>query len=480
MDNLKEKAIYGVGWSAIESIANSGLGFLIGIILARILSPSEFGIIGIITIFIAISNSIVDGGFSSALVRKVDTKSIDYNTVFYLNLLLAILLYILLFSFSPVIGKFFNQPILIPITKVMGSILIINAFGLVQKTILVKQVDFKTQTKISLLASIVSGVIGIGMALGGFGVWSLVAQQLARQLLSTTFLWVYNSWFPILEFSKKSFQELFSFGSKLMISGIIDSVYKNLNYLVIGKFFTPFQLGQYTRAEQFNSIFSNNLTAILQRVSYPVLCAIQGDDLRLKISFQNIIKSTMLVTFVSMLGLVAIARPLILILIGPKWLTAVTYLQIICFSGLLYPLNALNLNILLVKGRSDLFLRLEILKKTIGVIPIGLGIYYGIETMLWGIVVVSFVAFFINSYYSSMMINYSTWAQIRDLLPTFLVSFFVATIMWSITFLKIPIWITLLFQCFLGFLITIIVHETLRLSEYGYLKKLFISKIVSK
>lgn len=477
MNSLKEKASYGVGWSAIETLSNSGLSFLVGIILARILSPSEFGIIGIMTIFIAISNSIVDGGFSNALVRKLDANRIDYNTVFYLNLLIGIMLYGLLFSCATAIGSFFNEPILIPITKVMGTILVINAFGLVQKTILVKKVDFKTQTKISLIASIVSGIVGVAMALGGFSVWSLVAQQLTRQILNTLFLWIYNSWTPNLEFSRTSFKELFSFGSKLMLSGIIDSVYKNLNYLIIGKFFNPFLLGQYTRAEQFNSVFSNNLTSVVQRVSYPILCMIQEDDIRLKSSYRNIIRSTMLVAFVSMLGLAAIAKPLILILIGTKWITAVKYLQIICFSGMLYPLHALNLNILLVKGRSDLFLKLEIIKKSIGIIPIGLGIYYGIEIMLWSSVVVSFFTYLLNSHYSSVMINYPTWSQLKDLLPTLFISIFVASVMWTITLFNFSIWHTLLTQCLLGLVLTILIYETIKFPDYLYLKNLIVSKL---
>lgn len=480
MNNLKKKAISGVSWSAIDTLANSGITFLVGIILARLLSPAEFGLIGMITVFIAVSNSIVESGFSSALIRKVEAQRIDYNTVFYINLFLGILLYIILFFCAPAISRFFKEPILISITRVMGSILIINAFGIVQRTLLVKEVDFKTQTKVSLIASLISGVIGIGMAVKGFGVWSLVGQQISRQALNSIFLWVFNAWRPVLEFSKKSFQELFSFGSKLLVSGLIDTIYRNIYFLIIGKYYSAVQLGQYTRADQFNSIFSSNLTTAVQRVSYPILCSIQDDAERLKLTYQRVIKSTMLVTFACMLGLAAIAKPLILVLIGQKWLPAVAFLQIICFAGMLYPLHAINLNMMMVKGRTDLFLRLEIIKKVIAVIPIGLGIYYGIEFMLWGSVFVSLAAYFLNSYYAAMLINYSTWSQIKDISPAFLVSVLVAATMWSITLLNYSIWITLPLQCVLGLVMAVSIYESIKSAEYLEIKAILFSKLKKK
>jgi teichuronic acid exporter len=480
MKGLKEKAIKGVSWSVIDNLANAGITFLIGIILARILSPSEFGLIGMITIFIAVSNSIVDSGFSSALIRKVEPKDVDYNTVFYFNMCLGIGLYIVMFFLAPAISRFFKEPSLISITRVMGTILIINAFGIVQRSLLVKEVDFKTQTKISLIASIISGIVGISMALKGFGVWSLVGQQISRQLLYSIFLWVFNTWRPALEFSKESFRELFGFGSKLLISGLIDTIYNNIYYLIIGKFYSAVQLGQYSRAEQFNSIFSSNLTNIVQRVSYPVLCSIQNDDERLKVTYQRVIKVTMLIVFACMLGLAAIAKPLILIMIGVKWLPAVPYLQIICFAGMLQPLQAINLNMLMVKGRSDLFLSLEIIKKAIAVIPICLGVFYGIELMLWGSVFLSFAAYILNSYYSAKLINYSTWAQIKDIYPSFLVSIFVAAAMWCLTLLNYSIWITLPLQCILGLITTIVIYETIKSTQYFELKRILISIIKRK
>lgn len=473
--SLKDKAIKGVGWSFVDNIANQGITFLVGLVLARILTPAEFGVLGMITIFIALSNSIVDSGFSNALIRKQDAKRIDYNTVFFFNIGISALFYGLLFAASPTIARFFDEPQLVNITRAMGLVLIFNALGIVQRTLLNKNIDFKTQTKVSIIASVGSGVVGIGMAIQGYGAWSLVGQQLSRQFLNTLFLWVFNSWRPVLEFSKQSFKELFSFGSKLLLSGIIDTTYKNIYYIIIGRFYSAEQLGQYTRAEQFNMIFSSNLTSVVQRVSYPTLSKIQDDDERLTEGYRRVIKSTMLITFACMLGLAAIAKPMVLILIGEKWLPAVGYLQIICFSGMLYPLHAINLNMLQVKGRSDLFLKLEIIKKILAVFPICLGIFIGIEYMLLGSVFNSFVAYGLNSAYSAGLIHYSTKRQIQDITPAFVVSLLVSLAMWSVTLLEWNNWTTLGVQCTLGLILYLGIYESIKLNEYKELKGIALS-----
>jgi len=421
--SLRHKAIHGVGWSFIDNIASSGITFLVGLVLARLLTPEEYGIMAMIAIFIAVSNSIIDSGFSSALIRKTRIERIDYNTVFYFNLTVSILIYVLLYIAAPAISVFFKEPVLVEVVRIIGWVLIINALAIIPRTQFVREVDFKTQTKVSLISSVSSGVIGIGMALGGMGVWSLVGQQLSRQFLNTLFLWVYSKWHPVWEFSRKSFNELFGFGSKLLLSGLLDTIYKNIYYIVIGRFYTSAQLGQYTRAEQFNMIFSSNLTSVVQRVSYPVLSSIQEEPERLREGYRKVIKITMLITFACMLGLAAVAKPLILILIGEKWLPAVYFLQIICFSGMLYPLHAINLNILQVKGRSDLFLKLEIIKKIVGVIVLIITIPWGIKVMCGGLVFSSFISLFINSHYTKRVIGMGLSVQMKELLPIILLSF---------------------------------------------------------
>ena len=478
--SLKHKAIHGVGWSFIDNIASSGITFLVGLLLARLLTPKEYGIMAMIAVFIAVSNSIIDSGFSNALIRKTRIERVDYNTVFYFNLTVSILIYTLLYLAAPAISVFFKESVLVEIIRILGLVLIINAFSVIPRTQFVRDVNFKTQTKVSLISSISSGVFGIGMALGGMGVWSLVGQQLSRQFLNTLFLWIYSKWYPVWEFSRKSFKELFEFGSKLLLSGLLDTIYKNIYYIIIGRFYTSAQLGQYTRADQFNMIFSSNLTSVVQRVSYPVLSSIQEEPERLREAYQKVIKITMLITFACMLGLAAVAKPLILILIGEKWLPAVYFLQIICFSGMLYPLHAINLNILQVKGRSDLFLKLEIIKKIIAVGPIVVGVVYGIEYMLWGGVLTSFIAYFLNSYYSANLMNYPTSEQIKDILPTFLTSFLVAAFMWSVSFWNISVYALLPIQLLAGISLTLLIYEKLHLDEYLELKQLVLTALMRK
>lgn len=479
-ESLKNKAVQGAKWSLIDNIANYGIAFLVSLILARLLTPAEYGIMAMIAIFIAISNSIIDSGFSSALIRKVHIDRIDYNTVFFFNLLVSFVLYILLYLTAPLISVFFKEPILTDILRVIGWILVINALSIIPRTILVKSIDFKTQTKVSVISSVTSGLIGIGLAMTGWGVWSLVGQQLSRQILNSLFLWVFCKWFPVWEFSAKSFKELFGFGYKLLLSGVIDTIYRNIYSVVIGRFYSSSQLGQYTQAEQFNTVFSSNLSAVVQRVSYPVLSSIQNDQERLREVYRKVIKMTMLITFACMIGLAAVAKPLIIILIGDKWLPSVYFLQIICFSGMLYPLHAINLNILQVKGRSDLFLKLEIIKKIIGVIPIAIGVFYGIDYMLWGSVFISFISYFLNSYYSASLIHYPTAEQIKDILPVFVISLLIAAIMWSFSFLDISVYIQLPVQIVIGIVLACAIYEKMQLPEYLEAKQLAFSAFCKK
>lgn len=470
--SLKGKTIHGVIWSLIDNVSSSGVIFFVGIILARLLTPEEYGVMAMVSIFIAISNSIIDSGFSSALIRKVKVKPIEYNTVFYFNLLISILLYICLFFISPFIALFFREPILCEVMRVIGLILIINALSIIPYTIFVREINFKTQTIISLIAFVGSGVIGVWMAFSGQGVWSLVGQQLGRQCLNTLFLWFFCHWKPTVSFSMTAFKEMFGFGSKLLLSGLLDTIYKDIYYIVIGRCFSSSILGQYTRAKQFSMVFSTNLTTVVQRVSFPVLSSIQDDSIRLREAYRKVIKSTMLVSFACMLGLAAIAKPLLILLISDKWLPAVYFLQIVCFSNMLYPLHAINLNILKVKGRSDVFLKLEVIKKVLAIFPILVGVYLGIEMMLWGSVIISVISYFLNAYYSASLINYSVYEQLKDIFPSFIVSLGVGFLMWSISLLSISYYLMLIIQLSTGFILAYLIYNWLRLDEFLEIKSI--------
>lgn len=474
---IRNKTVRGVGWSFADNILNQGITFLVGIVLARLLTPQEYGLIGIITIFISVFNSIVDSGFSSALIRKKDAGDVDFNTVFLSNLGLSLILFGVLFLSAPAIASFFGQPQLVPLTRVMGSVILINAFALIQRTLLVKRVDFKTQTKISFIAAIVSGAVGIVMALKGFGVWSLVGQQISRQLMNSTFLWVWARWYPSLKFSVQSFRELFGFGWKLLVSGLIDTLWREMNQVIIGKFYSASTLGQYTRAQQFTNIFSTNLTSVVQRVSYPVLSEISDEKERMKLVYQKIIKVTMLVTFCCMLGLAAIAEPMVVTLIGEQWLPAVPLLQILCFQMMLYPLHAINLNMLQVQGRSDLFLKLEIIKKIIGTVPLLLGIFINIYWMLWGSVVTGFISYYLNAFYSGRFLDYSIWQQVRDILPSFTVASVMAAAVYALSYVEAVPLVLLASQVLAGVVLVVALCEIFRVEAYMEIKIIVMSYI---
>jgi O-antigen/teichoic acid export membrane protein len=470
---LKQITITGLLWSFIDSFASLGISFIVGIFLARILSPKEFGLIGMLAIFIAISQSFIDSGFSQALIRKQNCTQEDYSTVFYFNIVVGALFYVLLFLFSKSIGIFFHEPILKELLRVLGLGLIVNSFTIIQSALLSKRIDFKLQAKISVTSSVVSGIISIYMALTGWGVWSLVALTLVRNTINSFLLWFLSKWYPLWCFSLKSFKELFSFGSRLLLSGLLETLYKNVYYLVIGKYFTAAELGYYTRADQFQALPSVNLQRIIGRVSYPVLLTIQDDIPRLREAYKKIIRSTMFIAFVLMLGMAAIARPMILTLIGEKWEPSIIYLQMLCLIGMLYPLHALNLNMLNVQGRSDLFLRLEIIKKIIAIPTIVIGIFFGIKSMIMGIFVMSLFAYYLNSYYSGKLIGYPIIEQIKDILPSFIISFFMAAVVYSESlFLSISPLPLLLFQLMTGTLLIFGICEVLSFKDYMYIKKI--------
>lgn len=480
-ESLANKTVKGVSWSFIDSISSQGISFFVGLVLARLLTPEDYGLIGIITIFISVFNSIVDSGFSSALVRKTNATERDYNTVFVLNMVVSIILCLALYFSASLISDFFERPQLDALLKVMSCIVVINAFAIIQRTLLVKRIDFKTQTKISLISSIISGVVGIGMALYGYGVWALAGQQISRQLLNTVFLWIYAQWYPRFQFSMQNFKELFGFGWKLLVSGLIDTIWREIYQVIIGKCYSPATLGQYTRAHQFSSICSSNLTIIIQRVSYPVLSSIQDDKIRLKAGYKRIIKITMLITFTLMLGMAGSAESLIRVLVGDQWLPAVPYLQIICLQMMLYPLHALNLNMLQVQGRSDLFLKLEIIKKIVAIAPLLLGIFIGIYWMLIGSVLTGFFSYYLNAYYSGPALNYSIKEQIKDIFPSFYIALIMALIVYAMSFIPISSFILFPIQVIFGAIITIGLCKFIKLPEYkeledivlGFFKKFF-------
>lgn len=474
-DSLRNKTVKGTLWSAADAFLGQGVTFLVGIILARLLTPAEYGLIGIVLIFTIILSGVVDSGFSNALIRKKDATDDDYNTMFITNMVISIAMFILLFITAPLIAQFFGREELTDLCRVMGVILIIQALSITQTTILTKQIDFKTKTKASLISAIASGIVGIGMAYADFGVWALVGQQISKSAFYTIMLWILVRWWPKFSFNKESFHYMWGFGWKLMVSGILNNIWNQMYQVVVGKFYSPATLGQYTRSKEYAGIFSQNFTVIIQRVSYPALAEVQNDPERMVQAYRKVIKISMFVTILCMILLGAISETLIYCLIGPQWGEAASYLPLICLSMVLYPLHSINLNMLQIQGRSDIFLYLEIIKKIIGVFPLLLGIFVNIYWMLWGVVVTGVIAFFLNSYYTGKKLHYSSWMQLKDISGSFTLSFIIAIVIYFMKYLPFSYWIILPIQLTIGGLMLVLICEKVKMEEYMELKTIAIS-----
>ena len=468
--SLKDKTIKGTFWSAADAFLGQGVTFLVGIVLARLLSPDEYGQIGICVIFNTVLYGIVDSGFSTALIRKKEVSNEEYNTMFITNMVISVVLYVLLFFTSPYVAVFFERAELTSLLRVTSLVLIFNALSITQVTILTKRIDFKTKTKASLISAIFSGVVGVAMAFGSCGVWALVGQMVSKSLIYTFCLWFFNRWIPRLEFSRGSFGYMWDFGWKMLASGLLDNIWNQLYQVVVGKFYSPATLGHYTRANEYARSFSSGLTSVVQRVSYPVLAEIQDEQTRMIEAYRKILKTTMLATFVCMFGLGAISEPMVYCLIGPQWEQAATFLPLICMSMSLFPLHAINLNMLEVLGRSDIFLYLEIIKKIIAIVPICIGIFVGIYWMLIASIITGIISYFLNSYYTGKKLGYSSWMQLRDVAPSFGIALAVAISVYFFKYLPLSNWLILPLQLAVGAIVFIIVCKVTKNVEYSEFK----------
>lgn len=426
-NNIKSQTIKGVIWSSIERFSMQGVQFVLGIIMARLLTPDDYGLIGMIFVFMSMSQVFIDGGFANALIQKKDRTETDYSTVFYINLGISILFYLILFVSAPYIASFYNQPLLTEITRVYSVNLILNSLTAVNKTKLVVAVDFKTQTKISFTSALISGIIGVSCALCGYGVWAIVIQTITFALLNIILSFYYVKWIPQWTFSYISFKKMFSFGSKLLIANLISNVYTNLYVFIIGKKFSPSSLGLYTRADQFAQFASTNLGSILLRVAFPVLSQVQDDDYRLINAYKKYITMSALIIFPLILGLCGVAKPLVLLLLSEKWVDCVILLQILCFAYLWNCIVTINLNLLNVKGRSDLVLRLEVFKKSIAFTILFISLYFDLKGICIGLAVYSLLAFYMNTYYTKKILNYGFRKQFMEIFPYLAASLFIMT-----------------------------------------------------
>lgn len=421
-ESLKKKTIKGVAWTSLNQVLNMGLGFVIGVILARLLSPSDYGLLAMIAVFNTIAFAFLDSGFGNALIRKPDLTEDDNTTAFFFNLVAGVVLFGIIWVIAPWVSAFYDKPILTSLLRAEGSLLIVSSFKIVQNTQLTRALNFKAKMIIRVVSNILGGASGIISAYCGLGVWALVVMHVADAIISLILLWIISPWRPRGRWNKQSFNYLWGYGSKLLASGLLDTIYGNIYPIVIGKFYSAADLGQYSRAQGYASMPSTSLTGVIQQVTFPVLSQIQDDDQRLGNNYRRMLRFTVFIVFPIMIGMAALAHPLVISLVTDKWAQCVPYLQIICFSSMWYPVHAINLNLLQVKGRSDLFLRLEIIKKALITVVVFVCVPFGIIGICCGSVFTSLACLAINTYYTGKLINVGFVRQMMDMTPTLLAS----------------------------------------------------------
>ncbi|SFF60143.1 Membrane protein involved in the export of O-antigen and teichoic acid [Salegentibacter agarivorans] len=428
--SLRQKAISGSYWTFAQQFGSQIVSFGISVILARILLPEEFGLIAMINILMGVGTLLYDGGLANSLIRTKNADQEDFSTVFYFNLGASILLYLISYVIAPLFANFFEEPILIQIIRIYCLIFIIQAFSTVQIARLTKKMDFKTQMLVSLPSLIIGGIAGVLMAYYGYGVWSLVYMTIIQTSIKTIQFWFYSGWKPSRVFSIPKFKYHFNFGFKMTLTGLLDIISANIYTIVIGKVFSTAQLGYYNRANSIKNLPTSNIGAVLGRVTYPLFSSIQDDNDRLRRVNKDIIQMVTYVIAPVLILLLVIAKPFFVFLLTDKWLPAVPYFQILVVAGLLQPLNSYNMNVLLVKGRSDLFLKLSLIKKGLLFCGVLLAMQFDIYALLFTQVILSIINFFMNTYYTNKMINYSPFNQLKDVSFNYVLAFFVGSIIY--------------------------------------------------
>lgn len=451
--SLKQKTKKALYWKAAEQFSNKGIQFVIGVLMARMLSPSDYGITAIPAVFLALAGAFVGPGFGEALIRKPDLKDEDLSTAFYYSFGVGLFFYLFLFITAPYIADFYEVPILTPLTRVTALSFFFGAIGTPQSILLNRKLDFKTPAKITVSAQIIAGIVGITMAYTGFGVWALVISSLVSGIIGQLSLLVAVKWYPRTKWSRESFKYLWGYGNKMILAILLDTGYHNITPIIVGKFYSTSTLGEYNRAKNYAHLPSYNLFTIIRQVSFPLLSQIQDDDTRLISTYRRLINVSAFVIFPVMMLLAALARPLIIILVTDKWEGCIILLQLICFSMMWLPVHALNLNILRVKARADLFLKLEIAKKILGLIvmcaflPLGLVYFCAAE------IASSIISVYINSRYTDMFYNFGFVKQMKDLFPTIILSLTMFVSVIIVNSMTSNLWCQLLLGGFVGVII---------------------------
>ena len=470
-DDIKNKVISGLIWKFMERIGVQGIQFIIQIILARLLLPEDYATVALITIFIVVASVFVQSGLATSLVQKKDVNELDYNSVFYFNLFMAISLYIVLFLVSPLISKFYDMPILNSVLRVQALILITGALNTVQNAIVQREMKFKKLFRVSLIAIVIQGVVGILMAYNNFGVWSLVISTLIGNLVTTLVLWTIMDWRPKVQFSIKNLKDLFRFGSRILISSLIDTIYNNLYSLVIGKIYDKNILGYYNRGQQIPNLLVTNINGSIDGVLFPALSTYQEDIKKIKSLVRRSIVTGCFIIFPIMAGLAAMAKPLTIILLTEKWIPSIPFMQLSCITFAMWPIHTANLQAIKAIGRSDIFLKLEVIKKILGLLVIIITIPFGVYAMIIGSVFVSVLSVFINSYPNKKLLGYNFVEQLKDIVPSLILSIIMGSVVYCITLSNLSNLAIIILQVLVGISIYIIGAWILKMECFNYLIK---------
>ena len=471
-EGLGNKTVKGMLWSSVERFSMQGVHLLVTLVLARLLTPNDFGLIGMLVVFIAISQTLIDGGFSMALIRKLDRTEVDNSTVFYFNIVTSILVYILLYLTAPLVSLFFHEPKLTDIMRVLCIGVVFNSFSVIQRVIYTATVNFKVQAKATTIAAILSGVVGIVSAYRGAGVWALVSQYVSNTLFNTVLLWYYCSWRPILVFSWKSFKELYLFGLNLTLVGIIETLYQNSYQIFIGKFFSAASLGHFTQAKTIANFPSVNISGIVGRVTYPIMSSIQDDNERLSEVYRRLARIIAFGVFPMMCGLAALSFPAIEALIGNQWHFAAILMVPLSFSFMFHPIHSINMNVLQVKGKSKLYLKSEMIKKVISIAFLVGTIPFGIIVMCYGRIVSSILTLLVNMFYTSKEVEVSLFALIKDLMPVLGLSLAMFGVVWWIASCFDNVYVQLGVGIIVGILLYLGGAYLLKIKELNYIVSL--------
>lgn len=470
--NIRQRTIKAVFWNTVEKFLVKGASFIISIILARILSPTDYGLIGMLAVFIALSTIFIESGFAKALIQNQNCSDIDYSTAFYTNIVIALCIYVILFFVAPFVADFYSEPLLCELLRILSINFVVGSFNVVQRAKLMSQMDFKSLAKINFIGTLVGGTIGVFMAYTNWGVWSLVGQTIASTLTMLLLFPYYSKWKPMYTFSHDSFRKLFGFGSKLLITGTVATIVNNISTIAIGKAYKSDQLGYYTRATQFSEMIAYTINDILGTVTFPVLSELQDQKECMVALYRKSLFYTALVVFPVMILMTLLARPLVILLLTEKWLPCVLLLQVLCIARMFTPLSAINMNVLNAIGRPDLFMKVDLCKIPMILIVLAITIPISVTAIVIGSLVTTFICFFINAYYPGKLFGYGAWKQIKDYRKIFISLLMMVVIVAFTNYIFENLWYQLFIGGFIGGLVYILSCFALKIISIKEVSKL--------